>query len=210
MQIGDDFMAPDFKLFDDRWVGKPDLSIDFKVDYGTQEYKRLFNLIKELDNRNIPYVWEIYEGDNNMIEEKINNKVLKLYYDRRKEEIIDKYDKKEQEYFNDNKIVKEYNELINKFEEDMNKLYKTVENFDNDYIIESYESNLYKYKINTDKIGKEFEEKEIENRNKEIKELEDLCDEVAAQLSLSDDLDYQLDILNRYGILDKKTKKMVD
>ena len=155
-------------------------------------------------------ILKISDGDENMVEERINNKVLRLYYERRYEEIINKYDKKEQEYFNDNKIVKEYRELINKFEEDMDKLYKTVENFDNDYIIESYESNLYKYKINTAKIGEEFEEKEIEDRNKEIKELEDLCDEVAAQLSLSDDLDYQLDILNRYGILDKKTKKMVD
>ena len=103
----------------------------------------------------------INEGDDNMIEERINNKVLKLYYERRKEEIIDKYDKKEQEYFNDNKIVKEYSALINKFEEDMDKLYKTVENFDNDYIIESYESNLYKYKINAAKLSEEFEEKEI-------------------------------------------------
>lgn len=43
----------------------------------------------------------------------------------------------------------------------------------------------------------------IEKYKKKIKE-------ISAQLSLSDDLDYQLEVLTRYGILDKKTKKVVD
>ena len=38
----------------------------------------------------------------------------------------------------------------------------------------------------------------------------DIKDEVEAQLSLSDDLEYQQEVLMRYGIIDKKTKKIAD
>lgn len=150
-------------------------------------------------------IWENEEGDVNM-----TNKVLDLYYNKKRDEIIDKYDKKEQEYFAKNDLAKEFNELVEKFEEDLENLYKSVQNFDNDYIIQGHDDNYYKYKVNTDKIGKEFEEKYITKRQKELKELDSLREEIDAQLSMSDDLDYQIDVLTRYGILDKKTKKMVD
>lgn len=145
------------------------------------------------------------KGDVNM-----KNEVLKLYYDRKRNEIIDKYDKKENEYFTKNKLVNDFNELVKSFEEDLENLYKSEDNIINDYITESYNENLYKYKINKTKLGNEFEEKYIEKRNKEISKLEEEVKEIEAQLSLSDDLDYQLEVLTRYGILDKKTKKMVD
>lgn len=145
------------------------------------------------------------EGDVNM-----TNKVLDLYYNKKRNEIIEKYDKKEQEYFAKNDLAKEFNELVEKFEEDLENLYKSVQNFDNDYIIQGHDDNYYKYKINIDKISKEFEEKYITKRQKELKELDSLREEIDAQLSMSNDLDYQIDVLTRYGILDKKTKKMVD
>ena len=43
-----------------------------------------------------------------------------------------------------------------------------------------------------------------------IGELDKLKEEIDAQLSLSSELDYQIEVLTTYGILDKKTKKMVD
>ena len=52
--------------------------------------------------------------------------------------------------------------------------------------------------------------KEYSKREKELENLEDFVKEVQAQLSLSNDLDYQLEVLTRYDIIDKKTKKMVD
>ena len=39
---------------------------------------------------------------------------------------------------------------------------------------------------------------------------DELKKEIDAQLSLSSELDYQREVLITYGILDKKTKKMVD
>lgn len=153
------------------------------------------------------YILGIWENEE---EKDMNNEVLKLYYNKKREEIIDKYEKKEQEYFAKNDLAKEFNELVEKFEEDLENLYKSVQNFDNDYIVQRYDENNYKYKVNTDKISKEFEEKYITKRQKELKELDSLREEIDAQLSMSDDLDYQIDVLIRYGILDKKTKKMVD
>ena len=166
----------------------------------TPDYNALHYVIK-----NIKIVDEI--GDDNMI---INNEVLSLYYTKKRNEIINKYEKKENEYFTKNELAKRYNELIEKFEEDLDNLYTSEDNVINDYITESCESNLYKYKINTDKISKEFEEKYIKEREKEFDKLVDEVEEISAQLSLSHDLDYQLEVLTRYGILDKKTKKMVD
>ena len=207
MRIGDDYMAPDFKLFNDEWLEKPNLSVEFKVDdtdlsQWLQGEKILnhddFTIQEDLYNR-------IIEGDVNM-----KNEVLNLYYNRKRNEIIDKYDKKENEYFTKNKLVNDFNELVKSFEEDLENLYKSEDNIINDYITESYNENLYKYKINKTKLGNEFEEKYIEKRNKEMLKLREEVKEIEAQLSLSDDLDYQLEVLTRYGILDKKTKKMVD
>lgn len=147
------------------------------------------------------------EGDDNMF---IKNEVLKLYYEKKREDIIDKYDEKEQEYFTQNEVVKQFNELIEKFENDLDNLYTSVENFDTDYITVRYDENNYKYKVNTDKLSEEFKKVHIKEREKELKDLEDFVKEVEAQLSLSNDLDYQLEVLTRYDIIDKKTKKMVD
>lgn len=149
----------------------------------------------------------IIEGDDNMF---IKNEVLKLYYNKKREEIIDKYDEKEQEYFTQNEVVKQFNELIEKFENDLDNLYTSVENFDTDYITVRYDENNYKYKVNTDKLSEEFKKVHIKEREKELEDLEDFVKEVEAQLSLSNDLDYQLEVLTRYDIIDKKTKKMVD
>lgn len=148
------------------------------------------------------------EGEIDMLD--IKNEVLKLYYDKKREEIIDKYEKKEKEYFVKNELANKFNDLVEKFEEDLDNLYKSVENFDNDYIVQRYDENNYKYKVNTDKISKEFEEKYIEKRNKELAKLDNEIKEISAQLSMSDDLDYQVEVLTRYGVLDKKTKKMAD
>lgn len=148
------------------------------------------------------------EGEIDMLDMK--NEVLKLYYEKKREEIIDKYEKKEKEYFTKNELANKFNELIEKFENDLDDLYTSVENFDNDYIVQRYDENNYKYKVNTDKLSKEFEEKYIEKRNKELTKLDNEIKEISAQLSMSDDLDYQVEVLTRYGVLDKKTKKMAD
>lgn len=141
-------------------------------------------------------------------EEKDMNKVLKLYYDRKLEEIHEKYEEKIDNDFNNIDVVKQYKTLIENFEKEQEALFKTVENFDNDYLVPSYDSNLYKYSISELKTRSSLMTAYEDDRVNEIEKLKELVEEVDAQLSLSDDLNYQMEVLTRYDILDKKTNKV--
>lgn len=141
-------------------------------------------------------------------EEKDMNKVLKLYYDRKLEEIHKKYEEKVDNDFNNIDVVKQYKTLIENFEKEQEALFKTVENFDNDYLVPSYDSNLYKYSISELKTRSSLMTAYEDDKVNEIEKLKELVEEVDAQLSLSDDLNYQMEVLTRYDILDKKTNKV--
>ena len=155
------------------------------------------NLCKQYD--------EIYNKES---EETDMNKVLKLYYDRKLEEIHKKYEEKVDNDFNNIDVVKQYKTLIENFEKEQEALFKTVENFDNDYLVPSYDSNLYKYSISELKTRSSLMTVYENDRVNEIEKLKELVEEVDAQLSLSDDLNYQMEVLTRYDILDKKTNKV--
>lgn len=141
-------------------------------------------------------------------EEEDMNKLVDLYYERKHKEIIEKYDEKIDNDFNDIEVVKQYKTLIENFEKEQEMLYKTVENFDNDYLLSSCDANCYKYTLNESCIKTELANKYKDEYQKELNSLNKLNDEVNAQLSLSDDLNYQLEVLTRYNIIDKKTKKL--
>lgn len=141
-------------------------------------------------------------------EEKDMNKVLKLYYDRKYDEINKKYEETIENKFNEIDIVKQYNTLIENFEKEQDALFRTIENFDNDYLTLISDVNCYKYRLNTLSIKKELQSKYHDQYDEEINSLNALRDEVDAQLSLSDDLNYQIEVLTRYGIIDKKTNKV--
>lgn len=141
-------------------------------------------------------------------EEKDMNKVLKLYYDRKRKEINKKYEEKVDNDFNNIDVVKQYKILIENFEKEQEALFKTVENFDNDYLVPSYDSNLYKYSISELKTRSSLMTAYENDKVNEIEKLKELVEEVDAQLSLSEDLNYQMEVLTRYDILDKKTNKV--
>lgn len=141
-------------------------------------------------------------------EEKDMNKVLKLYYDRKREEINKKYEEKVDNDFNNIDVVKQYKTLIENFEKEQESLFKTIENFDNDYLTLVSDVNCYKYRLNTIAIKKELQDKYNDEHEEEINSLNEIRDEVDAQLSLSDDLNYQMEVLTRYDIIDKKTNKV--
>ena len=155
------------------------------------------------------YQWDL---DNPMLnkerEEKNMNKVLKLYYDRKLEEIHKKYEEKVDNDFNNIDVVKQYKTLIENFEKEQEALFKTIENFDNDYLVPSYDSNLYKYSISELKTRSSLMAIYEDDKANEIEKLKELVAEVDAQLSLSEDLNYQMEVLTRYDILDKKTNKV--
>ena len=169
--------------------------------------------VKGLEKVNSTTITELIIDSNDEVinkerEEKDMNKVLKLYYDRKREEINKKYEEKVDNDFNNIDIVKQYKTLIENFEKEQEALFKTVENFDNDYLVPSYDSNLYKYSISELKTRSSLMTAYENDRVNEIEKLKELVEEVDAQLSLSDDLNYQMEVLTRYDILDKKTNKV--
>ena len=53
-----------------------------------------------------------------------------------------------------------------------------------------------------------FKSSGLDKKQDELNTLKDIKDEVEALLSLSNDLDYQEEVLTRYNIITKKTKKI--
>lgn len=141
-------------------------------------------------------------------EEKDMNKVLKLYEERKLKEIDEKYEKKVEDDYNSIEVVKKYNDLVKNFEDNLEKLFNSLENFDNGYIDIQCDSNCYKYVLSEDRIKNELRRKYVDEQMKEVNDVKKLVSEVDAQLSLSDDLTYQLEALSRYEIIDKKTNKL--
>lgn len=169
--------------------------------------KNLFDNYKiqtDFYEKYIKGIWEIEE-------EKDMNKVVNLWCERKRNKIIDKYDELEVE-FNTTKysVVESFNELVQRFNEDLESLYKMDKATEQFVLKENAPNNVVKYCIDYERINKEFEEEYRNKRDEELKEIKDIKDEVEAQLSLSNDLEYQQEVLIRYGIIDKKTKKIAD
>ena len=124
----------------------------------------------------------------------MENKVLELWYERKSDAISKEYEEKEIEFNNSKELVIKYKEILERFGNELEELYKSGENQEQNYIINTMTNNVYEYNINY----------------KKLRDLDELKKEIEALLSLSDDLEYQVEVLTRYGVLDKKTKKMVD
>lgn len=169
--------------------------------------------IEGLEKVNSATITELIIDSNDEIinkerEENDMNKVLELYYDRKRKEIEEKYIDKVNNDFDNIEVIKQYKTLVENFEKEQEALFKTVENFDNDYLVPSYDSNLYKYSISELKVKDSLMATYEDDKANEIEKLKELVEEVDAQLSLSDDLNYQMEVLTRYDILDKKTNKV--
>ena len=140
----------------------------------------------------------------------MKNEVLELWYARKCNKITKEYEEKEREFNNSKELVIKYKEILDRFENELEELYMSEENIEKGYIINTMTNNLYEYNIDYKKLDEEFLEEYVIERDNKLCELDELRKEINAQLSLSSDLEYQLEVLTRYGILDKKTKKMVD
>lgn len=153
------------------------------------------------------YILGIWEKE----EEKEMNKVLNLWFERKQEKIIKKYAEMEQDFINNHySVVKSYNELVEQFEKDLDDLYK-FDKVNEQFVLEEIsDKNTIKYDIDFDKLSCEFTDKHIKEKQGELKELAKIREEVEAQLSLSNELKYQQDVLIQYNIIDKKTKKIVE
>lgn len=165
--------------------------------------------------RYIKGIWEnqdikpVYIKD--IKEEKEMNKVLNLWFERKQEKIIKKYAEMEQDFINNHySVVKSYNELVEQFEKDLDDLYK-FDKVNEQFVLEEIsDKNTIKYDIDFDKLSCEFTDKHIKEKQGELKELAKIREEVEAQLSLSNELKHQQEVLIQYNIIDKKTKKIVE
>lgn len=198
------------------------LSFDFKLspelEYKWENPETLYPYITDnadVYNKYIRGLWEnqdikpVYIKD--IKEEKEMNKVLNLWFERKQEKIIKKYAEMEQDFINNHySVVKSYNELVEQFEKDLDDLYK-FDKVNEQFVLEEIsDKNTIKYDIDFDKLSCEFTDKHIKEKQGELKELAKIREEVEAQLSLSNELKYQQEVLIQYNIIDKKTKKIVE
>lgn len=144
-----------------------------------------------------PGEWKIEEENNKM------NEVLKLYDERKREEIRKRYNEMYQKEYKELEEVKRYKELVNTFEASMEELVQEFNKEDYKPFERTGYSNDYKFELSEDIMRKIKESHEVEF-DKEYDAHRELIQEVEAQLSLSDDKDYQIEVLKRYEILDKK------
>ena len=138
------------------------------------------------------------------LKEEINmNKVLELYYERKLDKLKKFYLDLEVQEYNKLEVVKEFNaineEYTNKMEELRNK-YNTI---DKQFVVKTGYKDDSRYELSCT-IEEDIHDelfKQYEVAKKEI--LEEKAT-IEAVLSLSEDKDYQVEVLKNYGILDKK------
>lgn len=131
------------------------------------------------------------------------NRVLDLYVERKRKELKEEYENNYMEEYNNLPVVKEYNEIVGNFEAQLAEL-STRELASVEYL--GYK-NDYGYVLNH-KLLQDIRDKHYEILKDKMNDVDDMANEVQALLSLSDDKDYQIEVLVNYGILDKKTNKL--
>lgn len=164
------------------------------------------NMVKKV-NENVKTTTIVINKQDTLIEEGDNmNKVLELWKKRKLNKLEKEYEKGEKEYRENIDIVKKYNQLIENFEKDMQDLYIMDE--EHKYIKQRNEPSFCPYYLDNEYISDEYRELKCEEYGNKEKEIQDIVEEVEAQLSLSNDLEYQKEVLTNYGILDKTTGKI--
>ena len=190
-------------IFDKEYVVLEDYNPNkFKVD----DYDSLSYDFSLTDDQQVEYV-KIVDKQDTLIEEEDNmNKVLELWKNRKLAKLRKEYEKGEKEYREKIDIVKKYKQLVEQFERDMQDLYIMDE--EHKYIKQRNEQSFCPYYLDNKYISDEYRELKGEEYTNKEKEIRDTVEEVEAQLSLSDDLEYQKEVLINYGILDRKTGKI--
>lgn len=148
----------------------------------------------------VQYTYGIKGGGRNM-----NNKIVDLYYERKIEEIRNKYDNLVEEEYEKFDVVKEYKELVNTFATSLAEMANRYNTEERKMLLKTGYMGEYTYELNPN-LRDDLRESFRVGYNNEVRELDLLVEEVRAQLSLSDDKDYQIDILTRYDIINKKGK----
>ena len=143
-------------------------------------------------------------------EDKEMNKVLELYYERRINKLGEFYKELKEQKYNELEIVKEFNEVVEEYNNKMQELMGKYRDEENDMsLIHKTGYNEYPYVLShavKDDIIKSLGKRYEEDKKALLAEKET----IAAVLSLSEDKDYQVEVLKNYGILDKKGMMVED
>ena len=191
-------------------LGQPDFKSSPELECEWEDQETLYPYITDNADMYNKYIRGLWENQD-IKEEKEMNKVLNLWFERKQEKLIKKYAEMEQDFINNHySVVKSYNELVEQFEKDLDDLYK-FDKVNEQFVLEEIsDKNTIKYDIDFDKLSCEFTDKHVKEKQGELKELAKIREEVEAQLSLSNELKYQQEVLIQYNIIDKKTKKIVE
>ena len=137
-------------------------------------------------------------------EEKEMNKVLELYYERRINKLGEFYKELKEQKYNELEVVKEFNNVVEEYNNKMHELMGKYKDEENDMsLIHKTGYNEYPYVLShavKDDIIKSLGKRYEEDKKALLKEKETIAD----VLSLSEDKDYQVEVLKNYG---KKKKK---
>lgn len=157
----------------------------------------------------VDYSWEpkIYNIEDLDIEkrgnENMRNEVIKLYADRKTKAINDKYKEIIEKEYNELEEVKRYNELVSTFETGLAELVDEFNREDYKPFVRTGYSLSNKYELDNYGLRDTIAEKYDGDKKKELSELENELKEINSMLSLSNDVAYQTEILERYGVLKK-------
>ena len=143
-------------------------------------------------------------------EDKEMNKVLELYYERRIKKLGEFYKELKEQKYNELEVVKEFNKVVEEYNNKMHELMGKYKDEDSIMsLIYKTGYNEYPYVLShavkddiVKSLGKQYEE--------DKKALLAEKETIAAVLSLSEDKDYQVEVLKNYGILDKKGMMVED
>lgn len=143
-------------------------------------------------------------------EEKEMNKVLELYYERRINKLGEFYKELKEQKYNELEVVKEFNNVVEEYNNKMQELMGKYRDEENDMsLIHKTGYNEYPYVLSCD-VKNEIYTSLTKRYDEDKKALLAEKETIAAVLSISDDKDYQVEVLKNYGILDKKGMMVED
>lgn len=183
----------------------------FTCSEGSRGYgKSITNRYMETEIKVDAIHTKIGELEKKMEEKEMKNEVLELWYKRENAKLKSEFKSEIEKYVNEHPVVVRYKEIINAYTDSMSTLLEEYADFD----IVSHISYSVLDDVDLRDIEKKLQDMYLKNNvaehEKMLSKLQDTYETIKAMLSLSDDLEYQLDVLSKYKVIDKKTKKMVD
>lgn len=147
----------------------------------------------------------VYENMLKGEERNMNNKIVDLYYERKKKELSNRYEEIVETEYEALDVVKEYNEIINTFNTSLAELANRYNSEEVRVLLKTGYKNTYEYELSFD-LKDHIASQHRDEYEAELKKLELLIEEVRAMLAFSDNEEYRLNVLKQYDIVDKKGK----